>query len=115
MGNMVTELGKKFKMLTGFFDHGIINRKKNRLICQSAGNSPDSFRYSNVILGRASIGIRFECIVKCVKRGVGQSGSHIAVCKTYRAEKVQNQNGDNQREQVPGGWFGSSGKIILKI
>ena len=32
------------KMITGFFDHGIINRKKNRLFCQSAGNSLNSFR-----------------------------------------------------------------------
>ena len=26
-------------MLTVFFDHGIINRKKNCLMCQSVGNS----------------------------------------------------------------------------
>ena len=115
MGGMVIEFGTKFKMVTGFFDHGIINRKKNRLFCQSAGNSLNSFRYSNVIPGRVIIGIRFECIIKGVKRSIGQSGNHMAVSKAYGAENVQSQNGDNQQEQVPGGWCGSSVKIVLKI
>ena len=115
MGGMVIEFGTKFKMLTGFFDHGIINRKKNWLLSQSARNSPDSFRYGNVIPGGVIIGIRFECIIKCVKRGMGQFGNHMAVGKSYGAENIQSQNGDNQQEQVSGGWSGGSGKIILKI
>ena len=115
MGGMVIEFGTKLKMLTGFFDHGVINRKKNRLMYQSVGNSPDSFRYRNVIPGGMIIGICFECIVKRVKRGIGQSGNHMAVCKANGAETVQSQNGDNQQEQVSGGRSGSSGKIILKI
>ncbi len=39
----------------------------------------------------------------------------MAVSKAYGAENVQSQNGDNQQEQVPGGWCGSSVKIVLKI
>ena len=74
-------------MLTVFFDHGIINSKKNWLICQSAGNSLNSFRYSNVIPGGVIIGICFERIVKRVKRGIGQSGNHMAVSKAHGAEK----------------------------
>ena len=102
-------------MLTVFFDHGIINSKKNWLICQSAGNSLNSFRYSNVIPGGVIIGICFECIVKRVKRGIGQSGNHMAVGKANGAENIQSQNGDNQQEQVSGGRSGSISKIILKI
>ena len=115
MGGMVIEFGTKFKMITGFFDHGIINRKKNWLMCQSVGNRLDSFRYCNIIPGGVIIGICFECIVKCVKRGIGQSGNHMAVGKAHGAESIQSQNGDNQQEQVSGGRSGSSGKIILKI
>ena len=89
MGGMVIEFGTKFKMLTGFFDHGVIDRKKNRLMCQSVGNSPDSFRYRNVIPGGVIIGICFECIVKRVKRGIGQSGNHMAVGKANGAENIQ--------------------------
>ena len=115
MGGMVIEFGTKFKMLTGFFDHGIINRKKNWLICQSARNRLDSFGYRNIIPGRVIIGVCFECIVKRVKRGIGQSGNHMAVGKAHGAESIQSQNGDNQQEQVSGGRSGSIGKIILKI
>ncbi len=90
-------------------------RKKNWLICQSARNSLDSFRNSNVIPGRVIIGICFEYIVKRVKRGIGQSGNHMAVGKAYGTEHVQSQNGDDHQEQIPDGGSGSSGKIILKI
>jgi len=83
MGGMVIEFGTKLKMLTVFFDHGIINRKKNWLMCQSVGNRLDSFRYCNIIPGGVIIGICFECIVKCVKRGIGQSGNHMAVGKAH--------------------------------
>ncbi len=31
----------------------------------------------------------------------------MAVGKAYRAENVQSQNGNDQKEQVAGGWFGS--------
>ena len=31
----------------------------------------------------------------------------MAVGKAYRAENVQGQNGDDQKEQIAGGWFGS--------
>ena len=115
MGGMVIKFGTKLKTLTGFFDHGVIDRKKNRLMCQSVGNSPDSFRYRNVIPGGVIIGICFECIVKRVKRGIGQSGNHMAGGKANGAENIQSQNGDNQQEQVSGGRFGSISKIILKI
>ncbi len=87
MGGMVIEFGTEFKMLTGFFDHGIINRKKNWLMCQSARNSLNSFRYRNAIPGRVIIGICFECIIKRVKRDIGQSGNHMAVGKANGAEK----------------------------
>ena len=34
------------------------------------------------------------------------SGDHMAVGKAYRAENVQGQNGNDQKEQIAGGWFG---------
>ena len=67
MGGMIVQFRTKFKVLTGFFDHGIINGKKKGLFFQRAGNSPDSFGHSNIIPGRVIIGIGFQCIVKCVK------------------------------------------------
>ncbi len=88
MGGMVIKFGTKFKMLTGFFDQGIINRKKNWLMCQSARNSLNSFRYRNAIPGRVIIGICFECIIKRVKRDIGQSGNHMAVGKANGAENI---------------------------
>ncbi len=67
MGGMVMQFGTKFKMDTGFLDHGIINGKKKRLVLQRAGNSLDRFGHSNIIPNRVIIGISFQCIVKCVK------------------------------------------------
>ena len=104
---MVIEFGAKFKMSAGFFNHGIINGKKERLVFQGSGNGPDCFGDRNVIPDRVVISRGFKRIVKSVKRSVGQSGNHMAVGKTDRAENVQGQNGNDQKEQVPGGWFGS--------
>lgn len=102
-------------MLTGLLDHGIINGKKKRLFFQRAGNRLDCFRYRNVIPNRVIIGICFQCIVKSVKRSVGQSGNHMAVGKTDRAKQVRSQNRNDQQEQVPSGRSGSRVKITRRF
>ena len=112
---MVFEFVTKIKMSTGFFYLGIIMGNKKRLLLQRSGNGADCFRDSNVIPEGMVIGVCFKCMIERVKRGIGQSGNHMAVGKAYRAENVQSQNGDNQQEQVSGGRFGSISKIILKI
>ena len=71
MGGMIVQFRTKFKMLTGFFDHGIINGKKKELFLQRAGNCPNCFEYRNIIPNRVIIGIGFWCIVKGVKRSIG--------------------------------------------
>ncbi len=95
MGGMIVQFGTKLKMLTGFFDHSIINGKKKRLFFQRARNSPDCFGNSDTIPGRVIISLCFPCIVKCVKRSIGQFGNHMFVGKTNRAEDVQRQNRDD--------------------
>ena len=115
MGGMIVQFRTKFKMLPGIFNHGIINGKKKGLFFQRTGNCPDCFGYSNIIPNRVIIGIGFQCIVKGIKRSIGQPGDHMAVSKTNRAENVQSQNGDDQQEQISGGGSGSRVKIIVKI
>lgn len=61
------------------------------------------------------IGVGFPCIVKGVKRSIGQLGNHVSMGETNRAEHVQSQNRNNQQKQIPGGGSGSGVKIILKI
>ena len=115
VGGMVIQFGTKFKMSAGFFDHGIINRKKNRLFLQRAGNSPNSLRDSNIIPGRVVIGVRFKSMVKRIKGSIGEPGNHMAVGEAYGTKNVQSQDGNDQKEQISGSWSGSIGKIILKI
>lgn len=95
MTGMIVHFGAKSKMLAGFFDQSFINGKRKRLCIQKAWNSPDYFGNSNVIPEKVIIGICSQCIVKRIKGGVGQSGNHVAVCKAYRAENVQGQNGND--------------------
>lgn len=68
---------------------------------------PGSFGDGHIILGGVVIGICLKGIVKSVKRGIGQSGNHMVVSKAYRAEDIQGQNGNDQKEQIPGSWFES--------
>ena len=71
VGSMVIEFGTKLKMSTGFFDHGIINGKKKRLLLQRRGNGADCFRDSNVIPEGMVIGVCFKCMIERVKRSIG--------------------------------------------
>lgn len=95
MGGIIVQFETKFKMLTGFFDHHIIDEKKKRLFFQRGRNGLDCFGNSDVIPDRVIISFCFQCIIKCVKRNIRQSGDHMAVGKANRSEDVQSQNRDD--------------------
>lgn len=46
MGGMIVQFGTKLKMLTGFFDHGIINRDDN-FIFQKSKSCKLVYNYKN--------------------------------------------------------------------
>lgn len=50
-------------------------------------------KWAKIIPERVVIGVCLQSIVKRVRGRVGQSGNDMAVCKAYRADNVQGQNG----------------------
>ena len=104
---MIEKSGKHFELCSKLYDHAAHNGS-NYL----NGHCMVSLLLSFPVYQNGKV---LYLSVKRVKRGIGQSGNHMAVCKANGAETVQSQNGDNQQEQVSGGRSGSISKIILKI